>query len=76
MKHIGLSEPSAATIRRAHAVHPITAVQVEYSPWTTDIERNGIMDTCKELGIAIVACNTRFPDLERVAIEQGALLTS
>ncbi|SPQ93096.1 NADP-dependent oxidoreductase domain-containing protein [Plasmodiophora brassicae] len=55
VKHIGLSEPSAATIRRAHAVHPITAVQVEYSPWTTDIERNGIMDTCKELGIAIVA---------------------
>ncbi|GBC06853.1 hypothetical protein RclHR1_00710004 [Rhizophagus clarus] len=55
IKYIGLSECSAATLRRAHKVHPIAAVQVEYSPWTLDIERNGIMDTCKELGIAIVA---------------------
>ncbi|KAJ3177865.1 hypothetical protein HK101_010187 [Irineochytrium annulatum] len=54
IKHIGLSEASAATIRRAHKVHPIAAVQCEYSPWFVDIETNGIMDTCKELGIAIV----------------------
>ncbi|KAI8850391.1 auxin-induced protein PCNT115 [Chytridium lagenaria] len=55
VKYIGLSEASAQTIRRAHAVHPISAVQVEYSPWTIDIETNGILDTCRELGIAIVA---------------------
>ncbi|KAJ3106896.1 hypothetical protein HDU97_005383 [Phlyctochytrium planicorne] len=55
VKYIGLSEADAATIRRAHAIHPITAVQYEYSPWTIDIEENGVLDTCKELGIAIVA---------------------
>ncbi|KAJ3074780.1 hypothetical protein HDU98_010271 [Podochytrium sp. JEL0797] len=55
IRYIGLSETSAATIRRAHAVHPIAAVQVEYSPWTTDIEHNGILSTCNELGIAVVA---------------------
>ncbi|KAI9327135.1 aldo/keto reductase [Zopfochytrium polystomum] len=55
VKYLGLSEASAATIRRAHAVHPITALQVEYSPWTVDIEQNDILRTCEELGIAIVA---------------------
>ncbi|KAJ3106895.1 hypothetical protein HDU97_005382 [Phlyctochytrium planicorne] len=55
VRYLGLSEASAKTIRRAHAVHPIAAVQVEYSPWTVDIETNDILDTCKELGIAIVA---------------------
>jgi len=55
VKYLGLSECSAATLRRAHAVHPITAVQVEYSLWSTDIEVNGILDTCRELGITVVA---------------------
>ncbi|KAJ3349715.1 hypothetical protein HDU83_000333 [Entophlyctis luteolus] len=55
VRYIGLSEASADTIRRAHKVHPISAVQVEYSPWSTDIEQNGVLETCKELGIAIVA---------------------
>jgi len=55
VKYIGLSEMTAATIRRAHKVHPITALQVEYSPWTLDIEHNGVLETCRELGIAIVA---------------------
>ncbi|KAJ3102680.1 hypothetical protein HDU97_000377 [Phlyctochytrium planicorne] len=55
VKYLGLSEASATTIRKAHAIHPITAVQVEYSPWTTDIENNGVLDICKELGIAVVA---------------------
>ncbi|POG60212.1 aldo/keto reductase [Rhizophagus irregularis DAOM 181602=DAOM 197198] len=55
IKYIGLSECSAATLRRAHKVHPISAVQIEYSPWTLDIETNGIMETCRELGITIVA---------------------
>ncbi|RGB44246.1 aldo/keto reductase [Rhizophagus diaphanus] len=55
VKYIGLSECSAATLRRAHKVHPIAAVQTEYSPWSLDIETNGIMEACKELGITIVA---------------------
>jgi aryl-alcohol dehydrogenase-like predicted oxidoreductase len=54
VKHIGLSEASAQTIRRAHAVHPITALQSEYSLWTRDVEGD-ILDTCRELGIALVA---------------------
>jgi len=54
IRHIGLSEASAQTIRRAHAVHPITAVQTEYSLWTRDIESD-ILPTLNELGIALVA---------------------
>jgi aryl-alcohol dehydrogenase-like predicted oxidoreductase len=54
VRHIGLSEASAATIRRAHAVHPITAVQTEYSLWTRDVEPE-ILPTLSELGIALVA---------------------
>ncbi|KAH9326999.1 hypothetical protein KI387_007177 [Taxus chinensis] len=53
IKHIGLSEASASTIRRAHAVHPITAVQIEWSLWTRDVEEE-IVPTCRELGIGIV----------------------
>ncbi|KDQ10667.1 hypothetical protein BOTBODRAFT_163531 [Botryobasidium botryosum FD-172 SS1] len=55
VKHLGLSEPSAATLRRAHAVHPIAAIQVEYSPFVFDIEKNGVLDTARELSIAVVA---------------------
>lgn len=51
--HLGLSEASAATIRRAHAVHPIAAVQTEYSMWSRDVETE-ILPTCRELGIALV----------------------
>jgi aryl-alcohol dehydrogenase-like predicted oxidoreductase len=54
VRAIGLSEASAATIRRAHAVHPITALQTEYSLWTRDLEAE-IMPTCRELGITVVA---------------------
>jgi aryl-alcohol dehydrogenase-like predicted oxidoreductase len=54
VRHIGLSEASAQTIRRAHAVHPITAVQTEYSLWTRDVEPE-ILPTLRELGIALVA---------------------
>ncbi|XP_054820534.1 IN2-2 protein-like isoform X2 [Prosopis cineraria] len=54
IKYIGLSEASASTIRRAHAVHPITAVQLEWSLWTRDVE-DEIIPTCRELGIGIVA---------------------
>lgn len=53
VKYLGLSEASAATIRRAHAVHPITALQTEYSLWTRDVEEE-ILPTCRELGIGFV----------------------
>jgi aryl-alcohol dehydrogenase-like predicted oxidoreductase len=54
IRHIGLSEASASTIRRAHAVHPVTAVQSEYSLWTRDLDED-ILPTLNELGIALVA---------------------
>lgn len=54
VRFLGLSEASAATIRRAHAVHPIAALQTEYSLWTRDPEGE-ILDTCRELNIAFVA---------------------
>jgi aryl-alcohol dehydrogenase-like predicted oxidoreductase len=52
--HFGLSEPSARTIRRAHAVHPVAAIQSEYSFWTRDPEQNGVLRACEELGIGFV----------------------
>ncbi|WZZ27918.1 hypothetical protein YC2023_011319 [Brassica napus] len=52
--YIGLSEASASTIRRAHAVHPITSVQLEWYLWSRDVEE-AIIPTCRELGIGIVA---------------------
>ena len=54
VKALGLSEASAATLRRAHAVHPISAIQSEYSLWTRDPETNGVLDTCRELSIGFV----------------------
>ncbi|PKA64957.1 putative aldo-keto reductase 1 [Apostasia shenzhenica] len=53
VKYIGLSEASSDTIRRAHAVHPISAVQIEWSLWTREIEEE-IIPVCRELGIGIV----------------------
>jgi aryl-alcohol dehydrogenase-like predicted oxidoreductase len=55
VRHLGISEASAATIRRAHAVHPITALQTEWSLWTRDAEENGVLATVRELGIGFVA---------------------
>lgn len=52
--HFGLSEASAKTIRRAHAVHPVAAVQTEYSFMERDVEKNGVLQTCEELGIGFV----------------------
>jgi aryl-alcohol dehydrogenase-like predicted oxidoreductase len=54
VKHFGLSEPGAQTIRRAHAVQPITAIQNEYSLWTRGPETNGVLQACEELGIGFV----------------------
>ena len=54
VRYIGLSEASASTLRRAHAVHPITALQTEYSLWSRDVE-DEILPACRELGIGFVA---------------------
>ncbi|RVW24312.1 putative aldo-keto reductase 2 [Vitis vinifera] len=67
IKYIGLSEASASTIRRAHAVHPITAVQLEWSLWSRDVEED-IVPTCRELGIGIVA----YSPLGRGFLSSGA----
>ena len=53
IRHIGLSEASAETMERAHKVHPVTALQSEYSLWTRDPE-NGVLDTCRRLGVGFV----------------------
>ncbi|KAM4075539.1 hypothetical protein ACB094_10G177100 [Castanea mollissima] len=69
IKYIGLSEASSNTIRRAHAVHPITALQMEWSLWTRDIEEE-IVPLRRELGIGIVA----YSPLVVVFLEGGQLL--
>ncbi len=55
VRHLGLSEAAPDTIRRAHATHPITALQTEWSLWTRDVEENGVLDTVRDLGIGFVA---------------------
>jgi aryl-alcohol dehydrogenase-like predicted oxidoreductase len=55
VRFFGLSEASASTIRRAHAVQPVAALQSEYSMWTRDVELNGVLAACEELGIGFVA---------------------
>lgn len=66
MGAIGLSEMSADTLRRAHAVHPVAAMQTEYSPWTRQAEI-AVLDACKELGTTFVA----FSPVGRGALAQG-----
>jgi aryl-alcohol dehydrogenase-like predicted oxidoreductase len=55
VRFLGLSEAAPATVRRAHAVHPISALQTEYSLWTRDVEEDGVLDVVRELGIGFVA---------------------
>jgi aryl-alcohol dehydrogenase-like predicted oxidoreductase len=55
VRYLGLSEASPPTLRRAVKVHPIAALQTEYSLWTRDPETNGVLATCRELGIGFVA---------------------
>ncbi len=55
VRFIGVSEFTPEQIRAAHAVHPITALQTEYSLWTRNVENDGVLETCRELGIAFVA---------------------
>ena len=54
VKHFGMSEPGVQTLRRAHAVQPVTAVQNEYSLWWREVESSGILEACDELGIGFV----------------------
>jgi aryl-alcohol dehydrogenase-like predicted oxidoreductase len=54
IRHYGLSEAGPQNIRRAHAVQPVTALQSEFSLWTRDVESNGVLATCRELGIGFV----------------------
>jgi len=54
VKFFGLSEASASTLRRAHAVHPVAALQSEYSLWTRDVEHNGVLAACEELGVGFI----------------------
>ena len=55
VRFLGISEAAPATLRRAHAVHPVTALQTEYSLWTRDPEDNGVFETVRELGVGFVA---------------------
>jgi aryl-alcohol dehydrogenase-like predicted oxidoreductase len=55
VRHIGLSEVSASTLERAHAVHPISSVQSEYSLWTRDPEQDGVLEACRTRGIGFLA---------------------
>jgi aryl-alcohol dehydrogenase-like predicted oxidoreductase len=55
IKYIGLSEVSADTLRRACKVHHVDAVQLEYSPFSLEVEQFGLLDACRELGVALVA---------------------
>jgi aryl-alcohol dehydrogenase-like predicted oxidoreductase len=55
VKHFGMSEPGAQTLRRAHKVQPVTTLQNEYSLWTRGPETNGILETCEELGVGLVS---------------------
>jgi aryl-alcohol dehydrogenase-like predicted oxidoreductase len=54
VRYLGMSEAAPATLRRAAAIHPIAALQSEYSLWTRDVENNGVLSTCRELGIGFV----------------------
>jgi aryl-alcohol dehydrogenase-like predicted oxidoreductase len=55
VRHFGMSEPGAQTLRRAYKIQPITTLQNEYSLWTRGPETNGILDACEELGVGLVA---------------------
>jgi len=75
VRHIGLSEASAETIRRAHAVHPITALQTEYSLWTRDPE-GGLLETTRSLGIGFVAYSPLGRGILTGSVRPGTLSES
>ncbi|KAI8145133.1 aldo/keto reductase [Fennellomyces sp. T-0311] len=55
VRYLGISECTPESLRRAHKVHPISAIEMEYSPWDLDLETDGLLDTARELGVSIVA---------------------
>ena len=71
VRHFGLSEPGAQTVRRAHAVQPVAALQSEYSLWTREPERNGVLQVCEELGIGFVPYQPARPGLPDRRDDQG-----
>lgn len=73
VRFIGLSEASANSIRKAHAVHPVTAVQSEYSILTRDAEQNGVLSTCKELGISFIPFSPLARGLMTNTVELSSL---
>jgi len=73
VKHFGMSEPGVQTLRRAHAVQPVTAVQNEYSLWWRAPETNGILDACGELGIGFVPYSPLGKGFLTGAIKKGSL---
>jgi aryl-alcohol dehydrogenase-like predicted oxidoreductase len=74
VKHFGLSEPGAATVRRAHAVQPVSVLQNEYSLWTRGPESNGILPVCEELGIGLVPYSPLGKGFLTGAMDQGTKL--
>lgn len=74
VKHFGLSEPGVATLRRAHAVLPVAAVQNEYSLWWRAVEHNGILAACDELGIGLVPYSPLGKGFLTGAVEKGFAL--
>ncbi|MBV9560821.1 MAG: aldo/keto reductase [Bradyrhizobium sp.] len=74
VKHFGLSEPGAQTVRRAHAVQPVAALQNEYSLWTRGPETNGILRACEELGIGFVPYSPLGKGFLTGAMNQNAKL--
>ena len=75
VRHFGLSEPGAATVRRAHAVQPVTALQNEYSLWTRGPETNGILQACEELGIGFVPYSPLGKGFLTGAMNKGSTLS-
>ena len=71
VRHFGLSEPGPQTVRRAHAVQPVTTLQNEYSLWTRGPETNGILDVCEELGIGLVPYSPLGKGFLTGAMSQG-----
>jgi aryl-alcohol dehydrogenase-like predicted oxidoreductase len=76
VKYFGLSEPGAATIRRAHAVQPVAAIQNEYSLWTRGPETNGVLQACEELGIGFVCYSPLGKGFLTGAMGKGARIAA
>jgi aryl-alcohol dehydrogenase-like predicted oxidoreductase len=76
VRRLGLSEAGPDNLKRAQAIHPITALQSEYSLWSRDVERNGTLATCRELGIGFVSYSPLRPGFLTRAIQKPSDLSS